>query len=653
MADTVLGLLFEISADPSKAQAAISKLASTIDRDLGLAAGTTKKFGEGAAAAGKDLLYLGGAAAGAVAGALALANKWAEAGAAIFEASEKTGLAAKNLSGLRVTTKLLDEDFGALVLTLGRMEKNITVGLRQPGEAAGKTLKGLFKSTDELNRLALLPMDDRVAAVVKRIFQLNDVGERNLALTNMSGRGYMQVLSSLQELAKGGYDPLIVRAKALGQFFDEQSAARAREFRIQLQQMKAEVSGLGLAIGKDLVPALRQLIGLAEIKLQQSLGKNLVQATRDAAAGMFRLFIAVQSLGTSEVLVGEQMDKMTLAIAGGKKETQAMTDLFVNLRAMTDALAKGTGDLGEAQSKAAKHTKVWSTNLSEMASIYRDLLGAQNPIIQAHEEYRRTLERIAMATGPGYNASLLEKMALEKRDAEITKDLTEAQKRADEAVRRATPGLRESALVLQLTKQKIQELPEALRGFAYTAEQAERIVSDAMRRIAQATTDANRAYLDSMAQMEQARQRDMISQVSMLLGTIGLRKAAAIVEATWETAQGIAALAHRDFWAAAQHFLAAAEYGVIAGTSGRSRGFQSAVGGAVSGATAAGGGAAGGGAPAAREERQATFQVIFQGPVYGGDAGINELVRKISEAVTERDVNLVSYTTVRQAATRA
>ena len=39
--------------------------------------------------------------------------------------------------------------------------------------------------------------------------------------------------------------------------------------------------------------------------------------------------------------------------------------------------------------------------------------------------------------------------------------------------------------------------------------------------------------------------------------------------------------------------------------------------------------------------------------IYGGQAGIDELVRDVSQAVTERDVNLVAYTVVRQPATRA
>ncbi len=163
-----------------------------------------------------------------------------------------------------------------------------------------------------------------------------------------------------------------------------------------------------------------------------------------------------------------------------------------------------------------------------------------------------------------------------------------------------------------------------------------------------------------MAQMEQARQRDRLSQVSSLLGTVGLRKAAAIVEATWETAQGIGALARRDFWAAAQHFLTAAEYGVIAGTSGRSKAFQSAVGGAVSGAAVIGGEISSGATAretmaqgAVASERQPTVQIIVQGNIYGGQAGLDQLARELSEAVQERDVNPMACTVVRQPATRA
>lgn len=135
----------------------------------------------------------------------------------------------------------------------------------------------------------------------------------------------------------------------------------------------------------------------------------------------------------------------------------------------------------------------------------------------------------------------------------------------------------------------------------------------------------------------------------------------ALVRAIYSTALGFYLLAVQDYRGAAAAFKSAAIYGAVGGAAalaGRAlagpdvreseRGFEVRRPGSVApdGIVSSRGGAAGA-AP------QQTVQVIFQGPVYGGQAGIDEMVRHISEAVTERDVNLVAYTSVRQPATRA
>jgi hypothetical protein len=243
------------------------------------------------------LAYLAAGAAGLAAGAVLLADKWATAGTQIFEAAEKTGLSARNLSGLRATTQVLGESFDGLTLTVARMGKNIEAGLRNPCADAGKTLQRLFKSSDELQRLGLKPLDERIAEVSKKIFSLNSTSQQNLALTALAGRGYNEVRSTLQELAKEGYDPLIERAKRLGQYFDAESAARAREFKIQLAEMKTEMSGLALVVGQSLVPALSQLSTLLSTKLNQSVWANAKQGARDYAAGLFNITANVLTLG--------------------------------------------------------------------------------------------------------------------------------------------------------------------------------------------------------------------------------------------------------------------------------------------------------------------------------------------------------------------
>jgi Skp family chaperone for outer membrane proteins len=99
-----------------------------------------------------------------------------------------------------------------------------------------------------------------------------------------------------------------------------------------------------------------------------------------------------------------------------------------------------------------------------------------------------------------------------------------------------------------------------------------------------AYTEAFRAYEQvregALEREKQAQESMLVHQGAFLLQQLGFRRAAAAVEAVWETARGFASLAEYDFWAAAQHFLSAAEYGIVAGTGG---GQGSAAGGATRG----------------------------------------------------------------------
>jgi hypothetical protein len=137
----------------------------------------------------------------------------------------------------------------------------------------------------------------------------------------------------------------------------------------------------------------------------------------------------------------------------------------------------------------------------------------------------------------------------------------------------------------------------------------------------------------------------------------------ALVRAIYSTALGFYLLAIQDYRGAALAFKSAAAYGVVGGAAalaGRALAgpeVREAERGASlrrPGSVAPEAIVSGQGVTSSQvAHTQKTLQVIFQGPVYGGQAGIDELVRHISQAVTERDVNLVAYTVVRQPATRA
>ncbi len=147
------------------------------------------------------------------------------------------------------------------------------------------------------------------------------------------------------------------------------------------------------------------------------------------------------------------------------------------------------------------------------------------------------------------------------------------------------------------------------------------------------------------------------------LQAIGSIAQEALVRAVYSTALGFYLLAVQDYRGAALAFKSAATFGLVGGAA-------SLAGRALAGADVREGEQGsivrrpGAVAPdlivsrtgqnlAQPAPAQRSVQVIFQGPVYGGQAGIDELVRHISQAVTERDVNLTAYTVVRQPATRA
>jgi hypothetical protein len=144
------------------------------------------------------------------------------------------------------------------------------------------------------------------------------------------------------------------------------------------------------------------------------------------------------------------------------------------------------------------------------------------------------------------------------------------------------------------------------------------------------------------------------------LQAIGSIAQEALVRAIYSTALGFYLLAIQDYRGAALAFESAATFGAIGGAAalaGRALAGSEASAGrstaTVSGAAATAPTSTASGAGQIASQAQPTLQVIFQGPVYGGQAGIDELVRHISQAVTDRDVNLVAYTVVRQPAPRA
>ena len=213
MPGDVLGLIFQIAADPSKAEKAMAELDAATVAESGKisslwSSAMTAMTGPTGIALGA-IVGLGG-------GMLEMANKAAEAGNEVFEASEKTGIAADKISAIKALAKETGSSFDTLTVAFSRAGVNLQNALMEPSERTAKVLAKVMGGAQNLANLGLKPMDERIQVVLQRIFALNDVGERNQALNDLMGRSWQQNIEVLDLLAKDGYAPAIQKAKEFG-----------------------------------------------------------------------------------------------------------------------------------------------------------------------------------------------------------------------------------------------------------------------------------------------------------------------------------------------------------------------------------------------------------------------------------------------------
>lgn len=325
--ESILGLLFEIGADPSRAIAATGEfrdrastalaefeqnLLSTMTKSLGI----TKEFAIGM-----------GVAVGAVAGLgiamFELADKAAEVGGKMFEAAEKTNFSAASLSALNAMSKQTGESFDGLTVAIGRASINIEKAIEQ-SDAQKNVLRDVMGSAQALSELGLKPMEERFQTIIHRIFELTDAGERNRALSALLGRGWQENFSTLQLLAEQGYGPAIEKAKAFGIYFDDAAASKARQYELAWKDLKNQLSAAATVIGSNLLPAMAAILRniIVEIEYVKQYGVVFDQMMRGnmTSAVTAAAFIATHGKSLGDIMAKVEKDMAALATLQTKTE---------------------------------------------------------------------------------------------------------------------------------------------------------------------------------------------------------------------------------------------------------------------------------------------------------------------------------------------
>jgi hypothetical protein len=239
--------------------------------------------------------------------------------------------------------------------------------------------------------------------------------------------------------------------------------------------------------------------------------------------------------------------------------------------------------------------------------------------------------------------------------AQLRNELLSVQRHTQEVIKAAAAARTEATALLQEAQNK-----RALAAVTADLTQKTILLTQAKQQETQATnmqTEADKAETDSKIKEILADAEAVANAASNLLTTLGLRKEAAYVEMVMQTAAGYGSLADHDYWAAAEHFLSAAEYGIIAGQSSDKASGGS---GGSGGSSASSSGTSTTTAPVtppvlapgvANLQKEAIADKVQQptvihmeihvpvqvtGPVYGGQSGLNELAEKIAKPVNDK-----------------
>ena len=386
----------EIEKGLSEIGGLLSPLGEMGERLAGILGGVGSAAGGMLTGLGKSKSALMGLTAGiggvtALAGGMfGLAVAASEQGAKIFEASEKTGIGAAQMSGLLALTKETKGNFEGLTTSLARAGANLEKAIIEPGAVSSKVLAQVMGSSKALADLGLKPMGDRLQAVLSRIFAMSDAGQRNLALNSLLGRGWSENVSTLKLLAEQGYAPAIKQARAFGLFFDDASARQAKQFQVALADMQATLSGMGLAIGERLIPVFKEF-AVAMVGL------------RSYAPTLGKLFMAWGEVATGHVVEGlKDYAKGLKGLPGAYRESlQAQTDFLTHLDNLTAGQKSATEETGKLTGGLRQHADALAGIIEREHDELEATATAGNRQRELQAEYQRTTREIQKQVAAG------------------------------------------------------------------------------------------------------------------------------------------------------------------------------------------------------------------------------------------------------------
>lgn len=266
------GLLFRIKGDSTDAVKAIKDVQQETETlvvaNKGAASSLTGIVNP-ATLATAALASVAAASAAAVAALFQLGLSAAKYGAAIQDASTRTGLSATAISAL----KFAAEQGGSSL-------DKIADSVAQFNARLGEARQGKAESIKVLERFGIttLDTDEALRQAIDSIQKMETADQRAAAAKQLFGDEAGKILPVLLGM-NGGLDGSIKRIKELGIVIDDEAAVSAKRLDGAMTDLGAALRGIGLQIGNELVPHIERLVsGLVNwIVRNQALIRNIAE----------------------------------------------------------------------------------------------------------------------------------------------------------------------------------------------------------------------------------------------------------------------------------------------------------------------------------------------------------------------------------------
>jgi len=228
LSKTLKGTQKELKETGEAGKSALSKIGTS-----------AKKAGTQLASMAKGLGVVGAAATAAAAAVFSLSKKLADNVNELVDASNRTGIAAKSLAGLRLAAEGSGKSFASMERGLDQFVPKIN----EAAEGTGKSAEVFQKLGVQLRKTdgSLRSSNDIFNDTLKKLSQMEKGVERNAAVFDLFGRSAGGAL--IQSGAIDNLDQFIDRAEELGVALDENGIQKAAEFQMGWAELKTSILG--------------------------------------------------------------------------------------------------------------------------------------------------------------------------------------------------------------------------------------------------------------------------------------------------------------------------------------------------------------------------------------------------------------------------